>query len=628
MAINLAARLTLNGNQFTSQMRRIQRQVQNANRVMQSMNTINTQLNRAMRTSSGAVSQLTTSSRSLTATQSQLRNAIQRNQSATTQLSTTQNRLQRQTQAASNATQQLNNSTNRMSRGFSVVNSTAGSTIRSIGSMTTAVIGLAGAYASVQGAKKVFESTVGEAAKYEQSSVIISAMLNDKQLGKDYMKLVDKFAVDSPILDSQGMLANSKSFLTQSKDMKQLKKMWSLAERMAAIDPVQGLEGSVFALREMFSGDAISMIRRFEMPRKVMNDIKNLDLEGQLAALDKYFSSIGMTQKLIDDMGGTTLGVWAQIKESTNVILRDLGAPALAKVKDFLNGIRTNMATVKEVMSARNLFSPEEYRERLNRAMNFEKFKETGAKILENVSTGFINAAKGITGWAEAITQSEDWKKANSLSAKIGIIFDDIWETFSNWVNGDGKPKIEKVATTLTQIMATAIESSSGPIIDVSLTLGKSFGKGIVDGAFSYVKENWASTIMSGITDGPAAKVVTSPIKGVEKYLDNKYDGGFSNAMDQAWDKVSGKLPSWVPGVPQKKNGGLNYVPYDGATYSLHRGETILPRGEADNYRRGNGGGKPFAINIANMHVRQESDIKAVAYELARLIETEGAQMA
>ena len=35
-------------------------------------------------------------------------------------------------------------------------------------------------YAAASGAKKIFEETIGQAAKYEQSTVMISAMLNDK----------------------------------------------------------------------------------------------------------------------------------------------------------------------------------------------------------------------------------------------------------------------------------------------------------------------------------------------------------------------------------------------------------------------------------------------------------------
>jgi hypothetical protein len=132
------------------------------------------------------------------------------------------------------STTSATNSMSRFGRAFT-------SPIRAVGNLTSGLTGLVGAFAAVRSAQKVFDETILAAAKYEQSTVTISAILNDKKLGKQYMDLVDAFAVDSPIMNSQDMLANSKSFLTSiGKDMKQLEKAWSLAERMAAIDPYQG----------------------------------------------------------------------------------------------------------------------------------------------------------------------------------------------------------------------------------------------------------------------------------------------------------------------------------------------------------------------------------------------------
>lgn len=177
-------------------------------------------------------------------------------------------RIARQTELANRASQRWIDSNNRLRDGLGRfasatdrgTNSIHGfgrgvtSAVKNVASLTSGMVALAGAYAGIEGAKKIFEETIGAAAKYEQSTVTISAILNDKKLGKQYMDLVDSYAIDSPILDSQAMLANSKSFLTITKDMKQLEKIWSLSERMAAIDPYQGTEGAVFALRELFSG--------------------------------------------------------------------------------------------------------------------------------------------------------------------------------------------------------------------------------------------------------------------------------------------------------------------------------------------------------------------------------------
>jgi hypothetical protein len=496
------------------------------------------------------------------------------------------------------------NSMNRFSRSIS-------SPLKGISGLTTAVMGLASAYYAVDSAKKIFENTVGEAAKYEQSSVIIGAMLNDKQLGKEYMQLVDRFAIDSPILDSQGMLANSKSFLTASKDMKQLEQMWSLAERMAAIDPYQGLEGAVFALRELFSGDAISMVRRFEMPKTVMNEIKKMDLPDQLRELDKYFSSIGMTQKLIDEMGTTTLGVWAQIKEATNVILRNMGAPALVKVKDFLNEVRTGMYTVSEVMKDRNLFTPEEFTERMNRAILVEKFKETGAKIIDNVVNGLISSAVKIGSWFESLSNNSEFQKQSTLFGQVKFIIEDIFERFKQWMDEGGRDQMEKATAGVMQIVIGALEASIENVVPVAVSIGSAIGGGIIKGVNESVSQSWL------------AQLIKDPVG----FAINKVTFGKVNPMADRKNQEE-QLKLWGKQGPlPAKNGGLNRVPYDGYTASLHRGEMILPRGEADNYRNGSGGGG-ITISGNTFNVRQESDIQKIAYELAKLIEQEGAQMA
>jgi phage tail tape-measure protein len=198
VAFNLQARLSLDGNSFVQRMRRVQNATERANRAVGNFRDSN-------------------------------------------------NRLR-------NSLGQFTVSADRSTRSLSGFGRSVGGALKGVGSLTSGIYGLVGAYAAVAGAQKAFNATIGEAAKYEQSTIMIRAMMNDAQKAKEYMDLVDSFSINSPIMDSQSMLANSKSFITASKDINQLEKMWSLAERMAAIDPYQGVEGAVFALRELFSG--------------------------------------------------------------------------------------------------------------------------------------------------------------------------------------------------------------------------------------------------------------------------------------------------------------------------------------------------------------------------------------
>ncbi|XID95784.1 hypothetical protein ACF3MZ_15205 [Paenibacillaceae bacterium WGS1546] len=67
---------------------------------------------------------------------------------------------------------------------------------------------------------------------------------------------------------------------------------------------------------------------------------------------------------------------------------------------------------------------------------------------------------------------------------------------------------------------------------------------------------------------------------------------------------------------------GLDNVPYDGYRARLHKGETVLTRTEATEYReKGGNNSKPNVVITGNtFHVRQESDIDAIANKLAYML--------
>jgi hypothetical protein len=414
---------------------------------------------------------------------------------------------------------QTDNSTHSVSRFRGEVGRGFGGAIKGFGSLSLAIGGVATAFAGVVSAKKIFDATIGEAAKYEQSSVIISAMFDNKKLSKQYMDLVNSFAINSPIMDSQAMFANSKSFISLTKDVKQLEKMWDLAERMAAMDPLQGVEGSVFALRELFSGDATSIVERFELPRKVMKDIKNLSLPQQLKELDKYFNKIGMTKKVVDDVGRTTTGLWQQIKESVAKTLRDMGAPALGVIKKFLDGLKTGL-----------------------QGGSLSGFQKTGADILKNIAQGFVSAATGIGKWIDSIRNNEEFKKKTTLFGQVKWVIGNIFDSFIAWLDGGGSKQIADTVDKLFQSLSGVIEATTEALLPVAMKVGSAIGSGIISGFNAAIKDSWMLQILSGDSVGFAKRKVQ--------------DLGVKKAIGYIIDKKKGASHA----------SGLSRVPYDGCS--------------------------------------------------------------
>ncbi|WP_431810966.1 phage tail protein [Lysinibacillus sp. FW12] len=213
----------------------------------------------------------------------------------------------------------------------------------SFGGLQSTLIGLASAYIGANGAAKLLNATIGEAAKFEQSKAIIQAAFQDDGATKQYMKMVDKIAIDSPLLNSGDMFAGSKGLLTLTKDMKQLGTAWKLVERLIASDPTKSIDDAVRGLRELSSGDTISLREVFNLDKNILNDVKGGTFEEQLAGIDKALNKMNISQKTVEAMGSTTLGRFNSLKERLGTLFRDAGDKSNTKLGDFLKRINDSI---------------------------------------------------------------------------------------------------------------------------------------------------------------------------------------------------------------------------------------------------------------------------------------------
>lgn len=535
---------------------------------------------------------------------------IKRIQRATQQLQRTTEQARRSNEIWHNTTGKISSSMERFAFETKKANSNLrefGSGLRNVASVGSGVRSLAGQFtalaAAVGGAvaaKKIFDSTIVEAAKFENSQVVIRAMFDDRKAADSYMKMIQRFAIDSPVLNSQDMFDNSKSFIAASKNLSQLEKMWNLAERLVALDPIQGVEGAVLSLKEFFSGDVTSLVERFELPRKELRAIKDLPLNQQLKALDKFLNKIGATNKLVNEMGTTTLGLWNRIKETTAVTLRTMGQPALAKIRVFLDGV------VKA----------------LDKNGTNNEFVKFGQDMLAGITQGFISAAKGVGRLAKSIIDNPQFKRLKSVKAKVVFVIEDLYKRFMNWFNKDGSKKLEAMTSTLIKALSSAIEKNAVPIAKAALSVGWSIGSALVKGISDAISESPIAKAIVGAGIGAAAGSV---IPGVGTAFGAVVGAG--TALGKHYlDKVTDGYFGLFSGKKTKGSHyhGLSYVPYDGYTATLHQGERILTAKENREYSHG-GGAKSVVITGNTFVVREEADIRKIAGQLADLLAEAGA---
>ena len=105
-------------------------------------------------------------------------------------MSKAQSATRRLGSAASSASNSMNGFSTQVSR----LHVSSSGLSASLSGMQSALVGLAGAYLTAQGAAKLFESTIGAAANYEQNAMAISGMIGDDKQAKKYLQMIEKAA--------------------------------------------------------------------------------------------------------------------------------------------------------------------------------------------------------------------------------------------------------------------------------------------------------------------------------------------------------------------------------------------------------------------------------------------------
>lgn len=342
--------------------------------------------------------------------------------------------------------------------------------------------------------------------------------------------------------------------------------------------------------------DPISLQERFELSRTDLKPIKDIFKGGDIAkgldAFDKYLEKIGITNKLITEMGNTTSGKLAQVREQFALLFRRMGEPSLNVVSQFFDKIITKLESGE-----------------------LDRFANVGASWIKSILTGLTNGVMSVYGWFNTLTSSREFQAKTTLSSKVAFVFDDIWARFMGWVRGGGQTQINKITKDVLELLATGLLASQQIIVDTALIIGKAVGSAMASAA-SDAFAGWANNAMqnSKIFDLPGLKHIKWASDLGTKLRNNVK--GNKVAGPQPYSQVTNRITRQVP----KRNGGVNFVPRDGAVYSLHRGEMVMPRGEADNYRKGKSGGSNINITL---NYQGTSNLREDAKKLLELFANE-----
>lgn len=417
----------------------------------------------------------------------------------------------------------------------------------SLGGMQSALVGLAGAYLGAQGAAKAFDATIGAAARFERSSMSIEGMMGDKKATKDYLNMVDKLAQASPVLNSTDMLDNSKAFVGMSKNVNELKQVWSLVERAQAFAGVDTRQAS-FSVKELFQGDYVSFQDAIGgVDKKTLQSIAKMDgLMPRVKALGAAFDKMGVGQSMIDKMGNTTLGQWSRLGEGMQTLFRDIGMDSNSKLSEFLKRLNTAFGKLDTKSIADKLGSM------LGKATDkaialydaFMKWREPITYALGGIAT-FV-AALAVVGTISALMNPIALIAAGIAAAAVGLkaLYDNS-EAF--------RGAIDKVVTVVKDLWSVFEKGGTSGLISVLFPPDVANQiNGIIDGIKSKISElmtafenGGVGGVFDKIFGEGSFETLKTKFEEVKAFITEKvtqFQDGFDRlkeALSQAWTTIS-----------------------------------------------------------------------------------------
>lgn len=110
------------------------------------------------------------------------------------------------------------------------------------------------------------------------------------------------------------------------------------AEILAALNPAEGLNGAVFSLREALSGDWVSIMDRFNIPRKRINELKDQGVPA-MEIISKTLGEMGINYDLVAKQGQTVSARFEQVQDKLTMMAGAASKPIFDRVSSELDNL-------------------------------------------------------------------------------------------------------------------------------------------------------------------------------------------------------------------------------------------------------------------------------------------------
>ena len=194
-------------------------------------------------------------------------------------------------------------------------------------------------YLGFQAAKKGITETIGGAMELQQQLFTMQGIMGNSDVATAYFDNLQKKANES-VFSFEDFVQNARNFMQFTKNTDTLDSLANLSERLALIDPTQGLQGAGFALKEMMSGDGTSLKERFGFGKADIEILKaSKDMGDFLIQFDTLLSKKGFTEDMLVQYNQSASAQFDNLGSNITTSLSQAGNNALEALNPLITKI-------------------------------------------------------------------------------------------------------------------------------------------------------------------------------------------------------------------------------------------------------------------------------------------------
>jgi hypothetical protein len=295
----------------------------------------------------------------------------------------------------------------------------------------------------------------------QQTEARLNAFTKDAKLTEQILEDVRKEAAKTPFEFDEMAQATAALIGPAKQADVAWQDMLKTAEVLAASNPMQGLEGATFALREAMGGDFLSLMDRFDIPRQTINKLKKQGLPN-IEIVRRALKEMGLDADLVAKQAETMEGRWSTLNDTVTNLAATITKPIFDAASEGLGDLNAWLEANQPLL---------------------EDFARILAGKVSQAITGFVALARRvISAWSETASFT------SSLAERIGAVLD----TLLGWEEGIGP--FQRAGIIVTTVFSTLWDWAS-ITLPIALAALKTAWEGAIVPAWQATVDFWNTTL-------------------------------------------------------------------------------------------------------------------------------------